>query len=225
MDELGDLPLALQAKLLHVLQDFQFSRVGGHQLIEVDTRVIAVTNRDLEAAMARGEFREDLYYRLNVVEIKVPPLRERREEIPALASRFLARFNSQYGRQKQLLPKTLAQLMEYPWLGNVRELENVIRRLVVLGDGEQAIEALVTRGRNGQNGHNGHGSAQQPTAVESGLREVGRRGAQEAERKALLEVLDYVSWNRTEAARILKVSYKTLLTKISQYSLTPPIRR
>ena len=227
LDELGDLPLALQAKLLHVLQDFQFSRVGGHQLIEVDTRVIAVTNRDLEAAMARGEFREDLYYRLNVVEIKVPPLRERREEIPALAARFLARFNSQYGRQKQLLPKTLAQLMEYPWLGNVRELENVIRRLVVLGDGEQAIEALVTRGPNGQNGpngHNGHGSAQ-PTAVESGLREVGRRGAQEAERKALLEVLDYVSWNRTEAARILKVSYKTLLTKISQYSLTPPLRR
>jgi transcriptional regulator with GAF, ATPase, and Fis domain len=228
LDELGDLPLALQAKLLHVLQDFQFTRVGGHQLIEVDTRVIAVTNRDLEAAMARGEFREDLYYRLNVVEIKVPPLRERREEIPALASRFLARFNSQYGRQKQLLPKTLAQLMEYPWLGNVRELENVIRRLVVLGDGEQAIEALVTRGPNGQNGPNGpngHGSAQQPTAVESGLREVGRRGAQEAERKALLEVLDYVSWNRTEAARILKVSYKTLLTKISQYSLTPPLRR
>ncbi len=158
----------------------------------------------------------------------MPPLRERREEIPALASRFLARFNSQYGRQKQLLPKTLAQLMEYPWLGNVRELENVIRRLVVLGDGEQAIEALVTRGPNGQNGPNGpngHGSAQQPTAVESGLREVGRRGAQEAERKALLEVLDYVSWNRTEAARILKVSYKTLLTKISQYGLTPPIRR
>ena len=83
----------------------------------------------------------------------------------------------------------------------------------------------MTRGRNGQNGHNGHGSAQQPTAVESGLREVGRRGAQEAERKALLEVLDYVSWNRTEAARILKVSYKTLLTKISQYSLTPSLRR
>src|SRR5207245_2033489 len=194
-------------------------------LIGAASWVTAGSKRTLAAATARGEFREHLYYRLNVVDINVPPLRERREETPALASRFLARFNSQYGRQKQLLPKTLAQLMEYPWLGNVRELENVIRRLVVLGDGEQAIEALVTRGRNGQNGHNGHGSAQQPTAVESGLREVGRRGAQEAERKALLEVLDYVSWNRTEAARILKVSYKTLLTKISQYGLTPPIRR
>jgi transcriptional regulator with PAS, ATPase and Fis domain len=125
----------------HVLQDFQFSRVGGHQLLEVDTRVVAATNRDLEETMARGEFREDLYYRLNVVEIKVPPLRERREEIPALASWFLAQFNSQYGRRKQLLPETLARLMEYAWLGNVRELENVIRRLVVLGDGEQTIEA------------------------------------------------------------------------------------
>jgi transcriptional regulator with GAF, ATPase, and Fis domain len=222
LDELGDLPLALQAKLLHVLQDFRFSRVGGHQLVEVDTRAVAATNRDLEAAMARGEFREDLYYRLNVVEIKVPPLRERREEIPALASRFLARFNSQYGRQKQLMPETLARLMEYPWLGNVRELENVIRRLVVLGDGEQAIEALVTRGRNG---HNGHFPAPQPAVVEGGLKEVGRRGAREAERKALLEVLDRVSWNRAEAARILRVSYKTLLTKISECGLTPPHRR
>jgi two-component system, NtrC family, response regulator AtoC len=221
LDELAELPLALQAKLLHVLQDFQFSRVGGHQLVEVDTRVIAATNRDLEAAMARREFREDLYYRLNVVEIKVPPLRERREEIPVLASRFLARFNSQYGRQKQLMPETLTRLVEYPWLGNVRELENVIRRLVVLGDGEQATEALVTPGRNG---HNGHYSAPRPVVAE-GLREVGRRGAREAERKALLEVLDRVSWNRTEAARILRVSYKTILTKISEYGLTPPLRR
>jgi two-component system response regulator AtoC len=227
LDELAELPVALQAKLLHVLQDFQFSRVGGRQLIEVDTRVVAATNRDLEAAMARGEFRQDLYYRLNVVEIKVPPLRERREEIPALASRFLARFNSQYGRQKQLVPETLVWLTEYSWPGNVRELENVIRRLVVLGDGEQVIEALVTRGRNGHNGqnrhngHNGHFPAPQPTVVEGGLREVGRRGAREAERKALLEVLDCVSWNRAEAARILKVSYKTLLTKISECGLTP----
>jgi two-component system, NtrC family, response regulator AtoC len=228
LDELAELPLALQAKLLHVLQDFQFSRVGGHQLLEVDTRVVAATNRDLEEAMARGEFRVDLYYRLNVVEIKVPPLRERREEIPALASRFLARFNSQYGRQKQLMPETLARLAEYSWLGNVRELENVIRRLVVLEDSEQAVEALVTRGRsgpNGPNGPNGHFPAPQPTGVEGGLREVGRRGAREAERKALLEVLARVNWNRSEAARILKVSYKTLLTKISECGLTPPPRR
>src|SRR2546426_3118862 len=149
LDEVAELPLSLQAKLLHVLQDFRFSRVGGHGMIDVDTRVIAATNRNLEDAMKRGEFREDLYYRLNVVEIRVPPLRERRDEIPMLAVWFLAKFNAQYGRQKQLSPETLRRLMEYSWSGNVRELENVIRRLVVLADGEQAIESLVARGRSG----------------------------------------------------------------------------
>ena len=222
LDEIAELPLALQAKLLHVLQDFRFSRVGGHELLEVDMRVIAATNRNLEEAMACREFREDLYYRLNVVEIRVPPLRERREEIPELAARLLARFNAQYGRQKELMPETLARLTEYTWSGNVRELENVMRRLVVLADGEQAIAALVTRGRNG---HNGHGSAPEFTVAEGGLREIGRRGARQAEREALREVLERVSWNRAEAARILKVSYKTLLTKISECSLTAPPRR
>jgi len=221
LDEIAELPLALQAKLLHVLQDFRFSRVGGHELLEGDMRVIAATNRNLEEAMACREFREDLYYRLNVVEIRVPPLRERREEIPELAARFLARFNAQYGRQKQLTPETLARLTGYTWSGNVRELENVMRRLVVLADGEQAIEALVTRERNG---HKKHCSARFALA-EGGLREIGRRGAREAECEALREVLERVSWNRAEAARILKVSYKTLLTKIAECGLTPLLRR
>ena len=218
LDEIAELPLALQAKLLHVLQDFRFSRVGGHGLIDVDARVVAATNRDLEEAMAHGEFREDLYYRLNVVEIRVPPLRERREEIPGLASWFLAKFNAQYGRQKQLLPETMARLTEYAWSGNVRELENVMRRLVVLTDGEQAVEALVTRGRNG------HAAAARPLVTE-GLREIARRGAREAERKALEEVLEHVGWNRAEASRILKVSYKTLLNKICECGLKPPAHR
>src|SRR5205807_6250813 len=121
LDEIAELPLVLQAKLLHVLQDFRFARVGGNAVIEVDTRVIAATNRDLEQAMARGEFREDLYYRLNVVEIRIPPLRERTEEIPLLAAHFLAKFNAQYGRTKQLSPETMARLMEHAWSGNVRE--------------------------------------------------------------------------------------------------------
>src|SRR5467141_3526529 len=139
LDEIGELPLALQAKLLHVLQDFRFSRVGGYGSIDVDSRVIAATNRNLEEAMARGEFREDLYYRVNVVEIRVPPLRERREEIPALASWFLEKFNAQYGRQKQLSPETMIHLQQHSWSGNVRELENVVRRLVVLTDVEREI--------------------------------------------------------------------------------------
>jgi two-component system response regulator AtoC len=218
LDEIGELSLTLQAKLLHVLQDFRFSRIGGHGIVAVDARVIAATNRDLEDAMKRGEFREDLYYRLNVVEIRVPPLRERREEIPMLAKWFLAKFNAQYGRQKQLQPDTLARLREHPWSGNIRELENVIRRLVVLSDGAQAIEALVARPQSGSV------DAILPMTTES-LRDIARRGAREAERKALAAVLERVNWNRAEASRILKVSYKTLLNKICECELRPPSRR
>jgi DNA-binding NtrC family response regulator len=220
LDEIAELPLVLQAKLLHVLQDFRFARVGGHGLIDVDARVIAATNRDLEQALARGEFREDLYYRLNVVEIHIPPLRERREEIPHLVEGFLARFTEQYGRKKRLSAETMARLSEYSWTGNVRELENVIRRMVVLTDGEEAFETLVGRRRNG------HAAAPRlgPIVTES-LREIARRGAQDAERKALEEVLERVNWNRAEASRVLKVSYKTLLNKISECQLSPPSRR
>jgi len=212
LDEIGELPLGLQAKLLHVLQDFRFSRVGGAGSIDVDSRVIAATNRNLEEAMARGEFREDLYYRVNVVEIRVPPLRERREEIPALALWFLEKFNAQYGRQKQLSAETMTHLQQHPWSGNVRELENIVRRLVVLTDVEGEIEALAARGRNG------YGPVRQPA---ESLREIARQAAREAERKALEDVLHRVHWNRAAASRILKVSYKTLLHKIVDCGLTP----
>jgi len=219
LDEIGELPLALQAKLLHVLQDFRFSRVGGLTPLDVDARVIAATNRRLEAAMAQGEFREDLYYRLNVIEIRVPPLRERRQEIPALVAWFLGKFNAQYGRHKQLAPETLTRLMEHTWSGNVRELENIIRRMVVLADGEQAFEAQFARGRSAGTVH-----PQPSLSVTESLREIARRGAREAERRALSEVLERLRWNRAEAARILKVSYKTLLNKIAECGLTPPSR-
>src|SRR6059036_3677861 len=220
LDEIAELPPALQAKLLHVLQDFRFTRLGGHGEIAVEARVIAATNRDLEQALARGQFRQDLYYRLDVVELRIPPLRERREEIPTLTAWFLARFNAQYGRQKQLAPETLIRLREYPWSGNVRELENTVRRMVVLADGEQAFEALVAHGRNG------HAAAPGPAPmVTESLREIARRGAREAERQALAEVLERVRWNRAEASRILKVSYKTLLHKIADCELTSPARR
>jgi two-component system, NtrC family, response regulator AtoC len=223
LDEIGELPLALQAKLLHVLQDFRFSRVGGHTPIDVDARVTAATNRRLEEAMAQGEFREDLYYRLAVVEIQVPPLRERREEIPALVAWFLGKFNAQYGRHKQLAPETLTRLTEYKWSGNVRELENIIRRMVVLADGERDFAVQAARARPLP------AVSPQPTqptlSVTESLREIGRRGAREAERHALSEVLERVRWNRAEASRILKVSYKTLLNKIAECELTAPERR
>src|SRR2546421_1539704 len=167
-----------------------------------------------------GDFRADLYYRVNVVEIRIPPLRDRKEEILILAARFLAQFNQQYGRKKQLSPETTARLLEYSWGGNVREMENIIRRMVVLDDGEQAFENLVAR-----RGQMGPSALRSSSLSAEGLREIARCGAQEAERKALANVLERVQWNRAEAARILKVSYKTLLNKITECQLKPPPSR
>jgi two-component system response regulator AtoC len=224
LDEIGELPPPLQAKLLHVLQDHEFSRLGGRDLIRVDTRIIASTNRDLEAALSTGQFREDLYYRLNVVEIRVPPLRERREEIPVLVDVFLEQFQQQYGREVTLLPDTIHCFTEYPWPGNVRELENVMKRLVVLGKVGKIQEQLVSGLRNNHaNGSNTAGPEETPTSLEPslGLRELSRRAARAAERKAIQEVLEQVRWNRSEAARVLKISYKTLLTRITECGLAP----
>ena len=227
LDEIGELPVALQAKLLHVLQDHAFSRVGGREMIHVDARVIASTNRNLEIALSNGQFREDLYYRLNVVEIHVPPLRERKEEIPILAMSFLERFHQQDGRKVELPSETLALFTEYSWPGNVRELENTILRLMVLGNVPQVHEEILNRLRSFSlkqaEPTGAQAIFQSPSNVEIplGLREVARRAAQEAERKAIQEVLDRVHWNRSEAARLLKVSYKTLLNKISGCGLIP----
>jgi transcriptional regulator with GAF, ATPase, and Fis domain len=233
LDEIGELPLALQAKLLHVVQDLQFSRVGGGETILVDTRIMASTNRNLELALSRGEFREDLYYRLNVVEIHVPPLRERREEIPVLASIFLERFNREYRQSREFLPETLAIIANCPWPGNVRELENFVHRFVVLGNAERSHQELDVALRASRSSDPPVAAAPSPAPSPSpstadltrGLRAIARSAAREAEGKALREVLDRVHWNRVEAARILKVSYKTLLSKIAECRLvekSPP---
>src|SRR4030095_9791819 len=145
------------------------------------------------------------YYRLTVVDPRIPPLRERREEIPGLVALLLPRFNGQYQRQKQLSPETLARLTQYSWSGNVRELENVIRRMVVLDDGEQAFEALVARGRNGS------GIVRRVAQVSESLREIARRAAAEAERNTLVEVLERVHWNRALASRLPRGHFKTTL--------------
>jgi two-component system response regulator AtoC len=230
------MPRLLQAKLLHVLQDLQFSRVGGRELIRADVRVIATTNRDLEVAMRGGEFREDLYYRLNVVEIHVPPLRERPEAISALVASLLARYNRQYARQVALPAETVALMGTYRWPGNVRELENFVRRLVVLGDPRRAHRDLLGQIQASGTDHAPAPATRGPTAGPSvraaasdgslaglfDLKAIARRAARDAERKALAEVLERVRWNRTAAARILKVSYKTLLSKLTECGITPP---
>jgi two-component system response regulator AtoC len=229
LDEIGELPLPLQAKLLHVLQDGEFTRVGGSQNIRPDARIVASTNRDLPLAIDRGQFREDLYYRLSVIEIVVPPLRDRREEIPILFDYFLDKFNRQAHRHVIPPAEVLAFFASYDWPGNVRQLENIVRRLVVLGNVAGVYEAVLKALRDGPTRQAQARSAGLPappagtSPVRSsgipaaGLRELARRAARAAEREALRTVLDQVRWNRVEAARVLQVSYKTLLTKITEH--------
>jgi DNA-binding NtrC family response regulator len=148
LDEIGEMKAALQAKLLHVLQDAQFTKLGSNKSINVDVRIVAATNRDLEAMMLRGEFREDLYYRLKVIEVTVPPLRERRGEITHLAGFFMDRYARRYNRQARQLSDELSQLFQsYEWPGNIRELENMIKRIVILQDESLVVREMSRAGR------------------------------------------------------------------------------
>jgi two-component system, NtrC family, response regulator AtoC len=215
LDEVADLPLPLQAKLLHALQDGEYARLGGEQELKVDVRVIAAANRDLEAAVRRGAFRQDLYYRLNVVSLLLPPLRERREELPALAEHFRARYAREYTRAvPPLSPATLARFAAYAWPGNVRELENLVKRIVLLGS-EAFVPAACPLAPPAAPGAP---EAPRPPG-QGGLKDVARRAAREAERELIRRTLEETRWNRAEAARRLRISYKALLYKIRDCGL------
>ena len=214
LDEIGDLHPALQGKLLHVLHDGQFSRVGGRSTVKVDVRVLAATNQDLEQAVAAGRFREDLYYRINVIQIQVPPLRERPEEIPVLAEYFMRRYSQLFRRDSlRLPPETVQRLMHHRFPGNVRELENMIKRMIVLGDPLLRRTPLSSATPDREES----GSARLQKAAS--LREIGRRAAQLAEREAILQALEQTHWNRVRAAKLLHVSYRALLYKIKDGGL------
>ena len=223
LDEIGEMSPALQAKLLQVLQDGEFSRLGGETDVRVDVRVIAATNRDLEQMVQAGAFREDLYYRLNVVNVYVPPLRERPEEIPVLTNHFLEMYSRKYRRSVDSISDRLMQaFLQYPWPGNVRELENMIKRVVVL-ESEQAIADEIMGAPPSAAGSLSRVERMveeiDPTDDRIPLREIGKRAAREAEREVLQRVLYQTNWNRKKAARILEVSYKTLLQKIKECGL------
>lgn len=232
LDEIGEIPLPLQAKLLQVLQDGEFSRLGSRGDVRVDVRVVALTNRDLAKLVELGQFREDLYYRINVVSIHVPPLRTRREEIPALVEEFTNLYARHYGRAvQQVSTGTMQRFMEYSWPGNIRELENLVKRIVVLESEDWLGEELACRVGPSNGGPppvspvvqgNGapHGANQGWGETEElGLKEVGRRAAREAERAALEKTLGRVHWRRKEAARRLKISYTALLYKMKEHGL------
>jgi transcriptional regulator with GAF, ATPase, and Fis domain len=219
------MPIALQAKLLHVLQDQEFARVGGAEVLRVDVRVLAATNRSLETAVREGRFREDLYYRLKVVTLSVPPLRQRPEEILVLAQRFLDRFNARYGRSVKLGSEARRRLTQYSWPGNVRELENMMKRVVVLQDESVLLEELQATGPEAPAVTPAEAGAPPTPARPAGiaprpLGEVARRAAIDAQREEILSVLQHVKWNRAEAARLLQVSYKSLLYKIDLCGLS-----
>jgi len=219
LDEIGDMPIALQAKLLQILQDHEFTRVGGSSVLHVDVRVIAATNRNLESAVRSSQFREDLYYRLKVVTIQVPPLRERKEEIPVLARAFVSRFNEENRRRVTLSDESLRLLGEYSWPGNIRELENMMKRVVVLESEELLREELHSLMSDPEV----EPEPPPPVVTELNapvtLRELARRAALDAQRMAIRDVLERVHWNRAEAARVLNISYKALLYKMDQCDL------
>ena len=220
LDEIGEIPLRLQAKLLHILQDGGSARVGGERIIHTDARVIAATNQDLEAAIRAGRFREDLYYRLNVIAIRVPPLRDRAGEIPILADHFLQRFNTEYGRSVEMSAATLRTFADHVWPGNIRELENAVRRLVVLGsDGLARREAVADAAAGITAPAYAMALASVPATGPTGLKTIAREAAREVESVMIRAALDRVQWNRRKAARLLQISYRTLLNKIGGYGL------
>ena len=212
LDEIAEMAPATQAKILRVLQERSFEPVGGSETVQVDTRVIAATNRNLEEEIRAGRFREDLFYRLNVVQIEVPPLRDRREDIPLLANFFIKHYAEKNRRHiKGLTPHALDLFMRYEWPGNVRELENVIERAVIMARGDMvAPDALP--------------EAIQATGESSGVIPVelrAGRSLKEVEKEMILRTLAESGGNRTHAARILGISRRTLQLKLKDYGINP----
>jgi two-component system response regulator AtoC len=249
LDEISEMHAPLQSKLLQVLQDGEFARLGGRHDVRVDVRIVAATNRDLESAVAEGQFREDLFFRLNVVCITLPPLRQRRDEIPALTELFLKQYAEHYNKPPlALATDTLRLFDEYDWPGNVRELENLVKRMVILGTDEPIrreiadaiarkqfrpgpIPILQPRVATPPVDSTPAPQAQpMPTAppfaaapaspvLTGSLKDIARHAAREAERELIYRTLQQTRWNRREAAEILGISYKALLYKIKEAEL------
>jgi two-component system response regulator AtoC len=217
LDEIGEMPPGLQAKLLHVLQDQQFSRLGSRSVIKVDVRILAATNINIPEALANKRLREDLYYRLNAFTLQIPPLRERKEEIPILLKHFMSRMSEEYARAPLPLSQMMLQAcLEHTWPGNLRELNNFIKRYLVLGDEALAITELQPR-NDGSGAH--FDPARHPAESSGGLKSLARTAKDEAEAEAITKALEETNWNRKQAAALLQISYKALLYKIRQYGI------
>ena len=229
LDEIGDMPLELQAKLLQVLEQHEFVRVGGIHNIHVETRIICATNKDIDEAIGRREFRDDLFYRLNEITIALPTLKERREDIPLLVEYFINKYNNEYDRQHApLSAEVMNQLVGFHWPGNIRQLENMLKQVVVRSDESIVIDLIRTAGAVPD------ASTKAPLLVpvmaggiaaeasdSSGYSLKARLGKTIAyeESRLISEVLQKTNWNRRKAAELLQISYRSLLYKIKDYNL------
>ncbi|HEV2175720.1 MAG TPA: sigma-54 dependent transcriptional regulator [Terriglobia bacterium] len=222
LDEISEIDLSLQAKLLQLLQDGQFCRLGGQEERHVDVRVICATNRVLEGQIEAGAFRPDLFYRINVFTLRVPPLRQRSLDLPRLVEYLIASCNERFNRRaKPLSPQLMRALEEHCWPGNIRELENLIKRYVIMGTEDSIAGELRGPGkRRALTQTSGETwadtSAKTSAAGTTTLKGVARRAMRDFERKVILEALETSSWNRKEAARSLNISYRALLYKLRQ---------
>ena len=215
LDEISELDPALQSKLLQLLQDGQFCRIGAQEDKKVEVRIVCATNRLLEVEIENGTFRQDLFYRINVVNMQMPPLRERRADIEDLVNYFLEYYNRKYNcKARAISAELLASLQKYHWPGNIRELENMIKRYVILGNEDGISSELVARPPE----YSG------PEINYDGpisLKKITRQATRELERKVILKVLQANHWNRKRAARALSISYRALLYKIREAGLPP----
>jgi two-component system, NtrC family, response regulator AtoC len=239
LDEIGDMPLALQSKLLHVLQGGEFTPLGSEKDVKTDAWVIAATNQKLENKVANGLFREDLYYRLNIIKIYIPPLHERREDIPILIDHFIKKYTPQFDKNKLLKPHPddMEKLISYSWPGNVRELQNVLKSCMVIGNWKEVIDDLSIKNRSSlismPNEPSIHGASIVDNLIDFkddyssdnasfSLKKIRRKALDRIEKEVISFVLEKTSWNRSKASTILKISYKTLLYKISDLDIKPP---
>ena len=239
LDEIGDMSLPLQAKLLHALQSGVFTPLGSEKEVTTDAWVIAATNQELEQNVKNGMFREDLYYRLNIIRIYVPPLCNRSDDIPLLIDYYIDKYGSQFDFKQITKPSSdvMDKLVSYHWPGNVRELQNVLKRCMVLGNWEDIINEMTTDKRSEDKSASAKLSVDDasmvndlvnlegedsPDSASFSLKTIKKKALDRVEKEVISHVLVQTGWNRSKAAKILKISYKTLLYKISDLHIQPP---
>jgi two-component system, NtrC family, response regulator AtoC len=241
LDEIGDMSFPLQAKLLHVLQSGEFAPLGSEKDVKTDTWIIAATNNELEKNIKTGNFREDLYYRLNIIKIFIPPLRKRPEDIPPLVDYYIDQYTSQFENKQLLKPNSqiMDRLMSHSWPGNTRELQNILKRFLVICDWDEITDELnhrplaptetpstsiheeTTPAPNGEPLFNFNGE-NAPALDSFSLKEIRKKALDKVEKEAIEYVLEKTAWNRSKASKILKISYKTLLYKITDLNIIAP---